>query len=234
MKLASIFATTLLFAGLQSQAAISSKPVTGEAIARTRLALASQLIQAYDIDLTCDVGAFPTEINTTIRAALELARPGDVASFLKRIPAKSKIRSDLAFLISAQVVKFNNVNETEAGFAKKIQGTKFYAFGNGVYGSPKNVTLLANGVAEINTLEVLQDEPYTKWNTTQGKWAVKSVTTSGGPNFVLTVDGTDFQINEKYESGYEIWLEPVDRVPADQTDFARTLSSSPSLCEAYY
>lgn len=201
-------------------------------IAHKRLDLAQTMIRAFDAGHVCEADAYPSEINQLISAAWYSASDSAKENFLKVVAPDSAMRADMAFRVAVRQVSLETNDQTAEAFAASITGTKFFKFGRGAYGSPYNVLLAANGVAQERTLEVLNEEPWYRWHDSATAWSVRKE--AGGQwnaeRFVLSIGNKDFVIRHQ-EPGV-IWWQPVEMEDKDDIDYDNTLSSTDSYCEA--
>lgn len=200
-------------------------------IAHKRLDLAQTMIRAFDAGHVCEADAYPSEINQMVSSAWFRASDAAKENFLRGVSPDSEMQADMAFRVATERVSLQT-DQTAEAFAASITGTKFHKFGRGAYGSPYNVLLAPNGVAEENTLEVLGEEPWFRWHSSTTTWLVRKEV--GGQwsseRFVLRIGAQDFVIRHQ-EQG-TIWWQPVQMEDKEEIDFENTLSSSNSYCEA--
>jgi hypothetical protein len=200
-----------------------------ERVGLKRLELAHVLFQAYEAGSVCDAEAYPSEIVKQITSAKYLVKKGSLKKFLKTIGPKAKIRSDFAFRGAADEINIHRSDFTEAELSKALLGTKFHHFGQGAYGSGYNVTLEANGVALENTLELLDDAPWTRWNKSKTSWSLVPNKDARFLGYNLRVGNVEFRMDIEEEG--EIWWIPTD-VKEGEKDYQRTLTTSDAYCDA--
>lgn len=223
----------LFFAILLAVTAVVSQRATAEVspevrkVGQSRLNLAAQLIEALDQNLVCDTDAYPSEINQLISSASVQLDQVVIEDWADAIPAKSIIKADFAFRQATKPVQLEGLYVSVATVREQLEGTKFHAFGMGVYGSQYKVELRKSGVAVVYTLEHLEQEPWVKWVTSNTTWEVIVVKTSVGTKATIRIGTTEFDFELK--SG-EIWLVPTN-VPAGDVN-SKTLTSTDSYCEA--
>lgn len=200
-------------------------------IAHKRLDLAQTMIRAFDAGHVCEADAYPSEINQLISAAWFNASGAAKQNFLQGVSPDSEMRADMAFRVATEQMSLQT-DQTAEAFAASITGAKFYKFGRGAYGSPYNVLLAANGVAQERTLEVLNEEPWFKWHDSSTTWSVRKE--KGGQwnseRFVLRIGNNDYVIRQ--QAGGEIWWQPAQMEDKEDIDYENTLSSTDSYCEA--
>lgn len=208
--------------------AIGAPAIVKEA-GMARLKLASVLIKALDHNQVCDTDAYPSEIIRLVSSASALVSQAELAKWAKTIPATSKIKADLAFRQILKPAPMEGQNIEIDKVTELLIGAKFFRLGAGAYGSTSNVTLKDHGVATRMDLELLEVEPYTKWNETTEQWSAIVVPSSSvGSKVRLEIGGEMFDI-ELHENEY--WLVPVKFT--DEFDKQHnTYSSSDSYCEA--
>lgn len=220
--------TVLTMAAFVSQS-VMAQEVSPEIrkVGVARLTLAETLIEALDAGLVCDADAYPSEINRLISSASMQLDQVVIEDWVAALPANSKIKSDLAFRQATNSVTLDGTNPSASDIEKQLIGTKFHAFGMGVYGSQYNVVLEKGGIAKVATLEHLEKEPWTKWVSSKSTWAVVLEKTSYGKKAKLKIGTIEFDFETK--TG-EIWLVPTN-VPAAEVQ-EKTLTTTDAYCEA--
>lgn len=200
-------------------------------IAHKRLDLAQTMIRAFDAGHVCEAEVYPSEINQMISAAWYNSSDTAKRNFLNGVSPDSEMRADMAFRVATEQMSLQ-IDQTAEAFTASLTGTKFYKFGRGAYGSPYNVLLAPNGVAQERTLEVLNEEPWYQWHDSTTAWSVRKE--AGGrwnsDRFVLRIGAKDFIIRQQEEG--VIWWQPVELEDKEEIDFENTLSSTDSYCEA--
>ncbi len=117
-------------------------------------------------------------------------------------------------------------------FQTILVGTKFWGPGMGAYGSMKNIEFISEKEAVIETLEVLNEEPWSKWNSKTVKYTIEQT-----PNgIVLVVDNERFTVQKDWTywglgTGTYIII-PEGTQPDANGYLIPTYLEYPSECEA--
>jgi len=199
-----------------------------ERVGHKQLELAHVMIKAYDGGAICETDAYPSEISKLVQSARYKVAEATMKKFVKAVNPKSKINSDLSFREALGRINLNQNEPTEADAMKALLGTTYFHFGQGAYGSGYNVTLNANGVADEEILELLDDAPWTRRKKSRTTWSIvpNKAATFLGHN--LRVGSMEFRL-EAHDGDY--WWVPIG-TKEGETDYQNTLSSSDSFCDA--
>ncbi len=220
---------TILSMTISSYANDNSKIVAQ--VGTKRLELASTLIKALDQNNVCETDAYPTEINKLVQSAKYQVSKETLLVFSKSIKTNSIIKKNLAFRFAVLDQDTHIIDLNLENLKKLFTETQFHGFGSGVYGSRNNITLHADYTATVQTLELLDDEPWTKWNTSKTTWSLTKNKITGTDAIVLTLGNEQYKL--VFRDG-EIWLAPVgtDTDSSDNLPLDKMLSSTNSYCEA--
>jgi hypothetical protein len=221
----------LLVLLLSPFAAIAHASDLRERVEGKRLELAALLVEAVDGDMICDIEAYPSEINRLVSVAWYGASDAQKSAFLAKVPAGSVIRKDLAFRSAIHEFSEHDMEQSVEQFAASLVGTIFHKFGMGAFGSPYNVTLLEGGVAVENTAELLDEEPWHRWNESRTSWSVRKVKERFSESFWLKIGDLEYRLRVGNIGG-EYWWVPVDANEEEGTDYQRTLTTDPGYCDA--
>lgn len=226
MKLSLSFLALALFA---QTATVHAAPDYGQLIGKKRLELALVLAQAFDANEICETDAYPSYIIQEV--GLARYRVGDdmIKAFVAKLNPKSELHQNLAFRRATGQVELTNYLGNTAELTKALTGTVHFKFGQGVYGSPYNVTLQEGGVADEQTLEVLADEPWYKWHSSTTTWSLVPSKDAPFIGHYLRIGNTEYRIDHSTEN--DIRFVPKDWT-SDEIDFERTLTSDKGYCEA--
>lgn len=133
------------------------------------LNIADTLARARVAGLTCDTNAY----QSTILSSLDSAQNLDGFSPSK---VSANIRQALAGTIRLKEilgeVNFQGSKTPLATYQKALVDTYFEGSGSGVYGPAEKFYFRSNGVIEMETLQILEQEPWQKYIASKGTWGV--------------------------------------------------------------
>jgi hypothetical protein len=216
---------TLLVFGLSSVSWAQSSPVAGDLekeIAATRYKLATLLATARVQNKVCDVEAYVTALVDVLNGALGLDPD-----------LRSKAASESVFrqTLNSNLVYRETIGELDHrwnGLEKALSEAVFYGPARGAYGNTIRYEFKPNGKMTVHTLELLDEEPWWRWNSTQGRWTL-SITSTGKPQVVISYgeNKTTYTLEKTFEWGTDYRLTPLEQ-EKDQD----IVTNSPSECEA--
>lgn len=204
--------------------------ILSEKIGAKRLSLALSLVEAFEKNLICETDAYPEEINKVLSNAFQQAKAADTAKFLARVPRNSKLRASLAFRSATGQVNVYNPEISEEALTKALLNTTFFHYGQGAYGSAYNVTLKKGGVAEEQSLEVLNDAPWYRWNASRNTWKLVRGDKAPFVGHYLQLGTQQYELDNSQDGDLR-WV-PVGAKEGELEHYQQTLSSNDSFCEA--
>jgi len=193
-----------------------------------RLNLAAGLIKALDANIECDVNAYPSSIIEQVHESWSMATDLQKSAFLRKVPAQSIIRKDLAFRIALGDVDLGREASLE-NFSRAITGTRFFRFGSGAFGSRYNVTLSRSGVAREHTMEFDEDTSV-RWHSSKVTWAAELSKSGRNPQFSIKIGNTIYEIDRG--TAGEVRLIPQGVKQDTPEYFQRVLTSTDAYCSA--
>ncbi len=195
-------------------------------IANSYYELSVKLATARDLGLVCDVDAYMTTILDHLSTAI--SRNPD---YIVRASGEKVFRKTLnSNLFYRELVGELNPYAQWAGIETVLSQSIFYAPARGVYGNTLRIEFEPNGKTTIYKLELLDEEPWSKWNKSAGQWILRVNNNEAFLTLRTDSEVRTYMIRKTYEWGTGYML-----VPDGSEDLhppAESLINSPSECEA--
>lgn len=184
----------------------------------------------------CDEGTYRQEIVNAAVTAMVKSHNADKAVYQQML---GEFLSNGDFMnVASDIYSFRKTllypsgwsDESAADVAKKalIQST-FWSPGLGAYGSQISVTFLNETEAEIKTLELLDNEPWTQWKSKIVAYSV-SETDAG---VIITIDNERLLMkNSNYYEQNAVELVPEFLTPSPEGYYMPAYTEYASECEA--
>jgi hypothetical protein len=189
--------------------------------------------------LYCEEGTYTSDIvNAAVTA---ITRSGYVSS-ADAEKMSAKIRANKNIMTVAQSsftfreatlssTPYLDATYDIAKFQKVIVGTKFWGPGAGAYGSQTSVEFKTANQAEVGELEILDNEPWVKWNYKTVNYSIEA-SSSGN---VLVIDGQRFFVQidwATWSAGGSYIIIPEGAQPDENGFLWPTYIEYASECEA--
>lgn len=209
------------------------KPASlGSELVATYVKTADLLAQARNQNLTCDLNAYQSEIIETLRKT-------DYNSDFSPNMITTDIKTALAGTIFLKQImgEVKLENPTVSEFQKALTNSYFESPAAGVYGPQETFILKSGGVIELTTLQVLNEEPWSKWTKSTGTWGVQVKEEKGNKItriwFKIGNKTRAYRLNRTYKGQDNGWI--LESKPKNQSeDYYRTkfYNGHMSECEA--